>query len=147
MKKFEFSLEKVLSFKQQTLNVKLNELALFQMKLSELEKEIDDLNRRFIDTNRKMVEELQIGLNSNDISIYKMYFNTLNQKIQKYIEDKRQLLEIIAQKKADIVLANSEISGLEKLRDKQLDQYLKNKQKSDELAMDEYVNQVRSSVS
>ena len=76
-----------------------------------------------------------------------MYFNTLNQKIQKYIEDKRQLLEIIAQKKADIVLANSEISGLEKLRDKQLDQYLKNKQKSDELAMDEYVNQVRSSVS
>ncbi len=145
MKKFTFSLEKVLSFKQQILNVKLNELALFQMQLSELEKEIDDLNNKFIDTNRKMVEEMQIGLNSNDISIYKTYFNTLNQKIQKYIEDKRQLLEVIAQKRADIVLANSEISGLEKLRDKQLDEYLKNKQKSDELAMDEYVNQVRSS--
>ncbi len=145
MKKFTFSLEKVLSFKQQILNVKLNELALFQMQLSELEKEIDDLNNKFIDTNRKMVEEMQIGLNSNDISIYKTYFNTLNQKIQKYIEDKRQLLEVIAQKRADIVLANSEISGLEKLRDKQLDEYLKSKQKSDELAMDEYVNQVRSS--
>ena len=145
MKKFTFSLEKVLSFKQQILNVKLNELALFQLQLSELEKEIDDLNNKFIDTNRKMVEEMQIGLNSNDISIYKTYFNTLNQKIQKYIEDKRQLLEVIAQKRADIVLANSEISGLEKLRDKQLDEYLKNKQKSDELAMDEYVNQVRSS--
>lgn len=147
MKKFVFSLEKVLNFKQQTLNVKLNELALFQMKLRELEKEIEDLNNKFADTNRKMVEELQTGLNSNDISIYKMYFNTLNQKIQKYIEDKRQLLEIIAQKRADIVLANSEISGLEKLRDKQLDEYLKSKQKSDELAMDEYVNQVRSTVS
>ena len=144
MKKFTFSLEKVLSFKQQILNVKLNELALFQMQLSELEKEIDDLNNKFIDTNRKMVEEMQIGLNSNDISIYKTYFNTLNQKIQKYIEDKRQLLEVIAQKRADIVLANSEISGLEKLRDKQLDEYLKSKQKSDELAMDEYVNQVRN---
>ena len=103
------------------------------------------MNNKFIDTNRKMVEEMQIGLNSNDISIYKTYFNTLNQKIQKYIEDKRQLLEVIAQKRADIVLANSEISGLEKLRDKQLDEYLKSKQKSDELAMDEYVNQVRSS--
>jgi len=144
MKKFTFSLEKVLSFKQQILNVKLNELALFQLQLSELEKEIDDLNNKFIDTNRKMVEEMQIGLNSNDISIYKTYFNTLNQKIQKYIEDKRQLLEVIAQKRADIVLANSEISGLEKLRDKQLDEYLKSKQKSDELAMDEYVNQVRN---
>lgn len=147
MKKFAFSLEKVLSFKQQTLNVQLNELALFQMKLKELEKEIDDLNNKFADTNQQMVTRLQTGLNSNDISIYKIYFNTLNQKIQKMTEDKKQLLGVIAKKKADIVAANSEISGLEKLRDKQLDEYMKSKQKSDELAMDEYVNQVRISAS
>ncbi len=147
MKKFAFSLEKVLSFKQQTLNVKMNELALFQMKLKELEKEIDDLNNNFAVSNQKMVKELQTGLNSNDIAVYKMYFNTLNQKIQKLVEDKKQLSDIIAQKKADIIAVNSEISGLEKLRDKQLAEYLKIKQKSDELAMDEYVNQMRSSAS
>lgn len=147
MKKFIFSLEKVLSFKQQTLNVKLSELGLFQMKLSEIEKLINNLNKKFVDTNQIMVKALQIGLNSNDIAVYKMYFNTLNQKIQKLIEDKKQLLEIIAQKKAEIIAINSEISGLEKLREKQLAEYLKTVQKSDELAMDEYVSQTRSSVS
>ena len=147
MKKFMFSLEKVLSFKQQTLNVKMNELGLFQMKLLELEKEINDLNKKFADTNQVMVKSLQTGLNSNDIAVYKLYFNTLNQKIQKLIEDKNRLSDIIAQKKADIIAINSEISGLEKLREKQLAEYLKVVQKSNELAMDEYVNQMRSSVS
>ena len=147
MKKFMFSLEKVLSFKEQTLNVKMNELGLFQMKLLEIEKEVNDLNEKFADTNKIMVEALQTGLNSNDIAVYKLYFNTLNQKIQKLIEDKNRLAEVIAQKKADIIAINSEISGLEKLREKQLAEYLKVVQKANELAMDEYVNQVRSSVS
>jgi len=147
MKKFMFSLEKVLSFKQQTLNVKMNELGLFQMKLLELEKEINDLDKKFADTNQVMVKSLQTGLNSNDLAVYKLYFNTLNQKIQKLIEDKNRLSDIIAQKKADIIAINSEISGLEKLREKQLAEYLKVVQKSNELAMDEYVNQMRSSVS
>ena len=147
MKKFMFSLEKVLSFKQQTLNVKMNELGLFQMKLLELEKEINDLNKKFADTNQVMVKSLQTGLSSNDLAVYKLYFNTLNQKIQKLIEDKNRLSDIIAQKKADIIAINSEISGLEKLREKQLAEYLKVVQKSNELAMDEYVNQMRSSVS
>jgi flagellar FliJ protein len=147
MKKFVFSLEKVLNFKQQTLNIKLNEMALFQQKLKEVEQEIDRLNNEFSGINQKMVEELQTGLNLNDLLVYKTYFQTLDQKIQKYMEDKRQLLEVIAQKKADIVVVNSEISGLEKLRDKQLGEYMKNKQKMDELEMDEYVNQVRGSAS
>ncbi|MBW7573352.1 flagellar export protein FliJ [Caproiciproducens faecalis] len=143
MKKFTFSLEKVLSFKQQTLDVKKNELALLQMKLIEFEKEIDALNNQFAATNRKMVEELQKGLNAGDILIYKTYFNTLNQKILRLIDQRKQLLDMIVLKKADIVAVNSEISGLEKLRDKQLTEYLKQIQKSQELAMDEYVGQAR----
>jgi flagellar export protein FliJ len=145
MKKFIFSLEKVLDFKQQTLDIKKNEIAVFQMKLHEMEKEIEGLNEKFTSSNRKMVEEMKLGISQNDISIYKMYFSTLNQKIQKLIEDKRQLLEIITQKKNEMVQINSEISGLEKLREKQLAEYLKNKQKSDELEIDEFVSQARSS--
>ncbi len=146
MKKFAFSLEKVLGFKQQTLDVKKNELSLLQMKLTELEKEIYALNDQFTATNRKMLEELQNGLSAGDMLIYKTYFNTLNQKILHLIDQKKQLLDIITQKKADIVAVNSEISGLEKLRDKQLTEYLKQIQKSEELAMDEYVGQARGAV-
>lgn len=144
MKKFVFSLEKVLGFKQQTLDVKKNELSMFQMKLKELEKEIEDLNEKFSSTNRKMVEEMQKGITASDISIYKMYFDSLNQKIQKLIEDKRQLMDVISEKKAGIVQINSEISGLEKLKDKQLETYLKDRQKTEELAIEEFISQGRS---
>lgn len=144
MKKFIFTLEKVLSFKQQTLDIQKNELLQLQMKRMEIEKEINSLNDLFAETNRKMQEELQTGMNASDITIYKTYFNILNQKILKLVEDKSKLQEIIAQKKTEIIAINSDISGLEKLRDKQLAAYLEICRKSEELAIDEYVNQTRS---
>jgi flagellar export protein FliJ len=144
MKKFIFSLEKVLGFKQQTLDVKKNEIAMLQMKLHELEKEIDDLNEKFSISNSKMMEEMRQGITQNDMAIYKMYFSTINQKVQKLLEDKIKLLEVIAQKKNELVEINSEISGLEKLKEKQLMEYMKIKQKNDELAIEEFVSQARS---
>ena len=144
MKKFTFSLEKVLDFKQQTLDVKKNELSMLQMRMREIEKEIEDLNEKFTASNRKMVEEMQRGLSASDISIYKMYFDTLNQKIRKLVEDKRQLAEVITEKKAGIIQMNSEISGLEKLKDKQRGEYLPARQKIEQQAIEEFVSQARS---
>ena len=146
MKKFIFSLEKVLDFKQQTLDVKKNELSMLQMKLRELEKEIEELNGEFASTNSTMVVEMQKGLAASDLAIYKMYFDTLNQKIRKLVEDKRQLAEVIAEKKVGIIQMNSEISGLEKLKDKQFNEYTKIKQKNEELAIEEFVSQNRTAV-
>jgi flagellar FliJ protein len=145
MKKFVFSLEKVLSFKQQTLDVKKNEIAVLQMKLHELESQIEDLNEKYAASNAKMVEELQHGITQNDMAIYKMYFNTLNEKIQALLESKEKLLQLIEEKEKELVQINSEISGLEKLKDKQLAEYLKTKQKGEELAIEEFVSQARSS--
>ncbi len=145
MKKFVFSLEKVLGFKEQTLGVKKNEIAVLQAKLHELEAEIQDLEDKFATTNAKMVEEMKRGITQSDIAMYKMYFNTLNEKIQKLIEDKLQLLEQISQKKKEILQVNTEISGLEKLKDKQLSDYMKGVQKSQELAIEEFVSQAHSS--
>lgn len=143
MKKFIFSLEKVLGFKQQTLDVKKNELSAMQSKLHELEQEIDDLNRKFTLYNQQMVEAMKEGLSASDISVYKMYFNVLNKKIKKLIEEKSTVLDLISHKKDEIVQVNSEISGFEKLRDKQFAEYMKQVQKSQELAIEEFVSQVR----
>ncbi|WP_457941745.1 flagellar export protein FliJ [Caproiciproducens sp. LBM24188] len=143
MKKFIFSLEKVLGFKQQTLDVKKNELSAMQSKLHELEQEIDDLNRKFTLYNQQMVEAMKEGLSASDISVYKMYFNELNRKIKKLIEEKSTVLDLISHKKDEIVQVNSEISGFEKLRDKQFAEYMKQVQKSQELAIEEFVSQVR----
>jgi flagellar export protein FliJ len=143
MKKFVFSLEKVLDFKQQTLEVQKNELAVLQSKLQELEREIDELNGKFAQSNREMTEAMQKGILASDIAIYKMYFDTLNRQIQKLLKEKLKIAELIVRKKADVVQTNSEISGFEKLRDKQLAEYLKRVQKIEEQAVEEFVSQAR----
>lgn len=144
MKKFLFSLEKVLDFKQQTLDVKKNELAALQAQLREVENEIESLNQAFAASNQKMVEEMKTGLSALEIGNYKFYFDAINIRIKKCLDHKYRLEESIAEKKVGILEINSEISGLEKLKEKQLREYLKALQKHEELAIEEFVSQSRS---
>lgn len=141
MKKFVFSLEKVLDFKKQMLDVKKNELATMMMQLHEIEQKIEELNRDFAVSNQKMIFEMQQGLTPKDIEIYKVYFNSVNQNIKKLTLQKMQQLNLIELKKQEIVELNSDISGLEKLKDKQLQLYFKAAQKAEELAIEEFVSQ------
>lgn len=143
MKKFVFSLEKVHNFKQQTLDVKKNELAGMNAQLMELENKIAELNRKFKESNQKMVTEMEMGITPKDIAIYKSYFNQINIQIKKLTVEKLQLMQIIEQKKQEIVSLNSEISGLERLKDKQLEFYNKTVQKAEELAIEEFVSHAR----
>lgn len=85
MKKFVFSLEKVLNFKKQTLDVKKNRLATMMMRLHEIEQKIEDLNRDFTVNNQKMIlKRMRPGTYTRRIlEIYKMYFNSVNQNIKK----------------------------------------------------------------
>lgn len=141
MKKFMFSLEKVLNFKKQILDVKKNELAILQMQMRELEQKIADLNNEFAANNQKMVLEMQKGLTPKDIEIYKVYFNSVNQNLKKLANEKVQLQNTIELKKQEIIGLNSEISGFERLKEKQLDLYFKAVRKADELAIEEFVSQ------
>jgi flagellar export protein FliJ len=141
MKKFVFSLEKVLTFKQQILDVKKNELANLQMQLHEVEQKIEDLNNEFAANNQKMVLEMQEGLTPKDIEIYKVYFNSVNQNLKKLANQKMQLLNLMEQKKQEIIELNSEISGFERLKEKQLELYFKAARKAEELAIEEFVSQ------
>lgn len=141
MKKFVFSLEKVLNFKQQMLDVKKNELANLRMQLHEIEQKIEDLNHQFAANNQKMILEMHEGLTPKDIEIYKVYFNSVNQNIKKLTTQKLQILNLIEQKKQEIVAMNSDISGLEKLKEKQLNLYFNAVRKAEELAIEEFVSQ------
>lgn len=141
MKKFVFTLEKILNFKQQMLDVQKSELANLQMQLRELEQKIEDLNNEFAANNQKMILEMQNGLTPKDIEIYKVYFNTVNQNLKKLANEKMQLLNTIEQKKQEIIALNSEISGLERLKEKQVELYFKATRKAEELAIEEFVSQ------
>ena len=143
MKKFKFSLEKVLDFKSQNLDVKNNEMMKLQADLRELEARIARLNEDFQKTNQKMVQELQGGLSPMDMAAYKVYLHEINQKTQHCKAEKAALQQVIEKKMALILELKTDISGLERLKDKQIDTYLAGVQKEQEVALEEFVSRSR----
>lgn len=143
MKRFIFSLEKVLSFKQQTLDIKLNELTALKIKMQDIEKQIKELNEKFDAENAKMAEQMKTGITANTVLIYKTYLTGITDKTKKLQTAHNQMSEVVEQKEKDLIEIKSEISGLEKLKEKQWAQYCKEIQKLQEIAIEEFVNQVR----
>lgn len=145
MKKFVFTLEKVLNYKQQVLEVQKNEMAQLQAGLSELDKKIRALELRSLELSRQLAARLCDGLATRDVVECKSFQSELIRKIRELCEKKDQLLELIALKRQEIVRMNGDISGLERLKDRQLKDYRKLCGKEQELAIEEFVGRARCS--
>ncbi len=145
MKKFQFSLEKVLSYKKQLLEVLKNEMAKLQMECRELEDKIAQIARDFRDTNATLKIRLMEGLTPKELEVYNRYFSALNRKTNLLEAQKQEYLLAVSAKQEEIVQMNSDISGLEKLRDKQLAEYLAQSRKEQEQLIEEFVGRARCS--
>lgn len=139
MKKFVFSLESVLRYKQQLLDVLKNEMARLESDLHEIEKNILQIENEFTDMNGNLATELKTGLTAQNFAAYKSYLHFLNKKAEKLNSDKSGILQKISSKKQEIISMNSDISGLERLKDKHWDEYLKQNRKEQELFIEEFV--------
>ncbi|MDD4571257.1 MAG: hypothetical protein PHN47_02035 [Clostridia bacterium] len=143
MKKFVFSLDKVLNFKAQTLDIKNNEMLKMQVELKEVEQKIYNLNNDFAETNQRMILDLQSGLAPMDMAAYKLYLNEINNKIRNYNMLKANLLSLIDKKMAIIIELKTDISGLEHLKEKQFGEYFRLNQKEQEINLEEFVSRSR----
>lgn len=141
MKKFVFSLDKVLRFHEQELDVKKQELAAIKVSLHELDLQIQQKKLELVHLNQEMSRAITVGLNARDLAVYKMYFRTAEHQIRQ-LEEQRADLQIKADEKQEsVVQSNQEISGLEKLKDKQLNQYNDSTRKQQELEIEEFISQ------
>lgn len=145
MKKFQFSLEKVLGYKKQLLEVLKNEMAKLQMECRELEDKIAQIARDFQETNETLKIRLAEGLAPRELEVYNRYFSDLNRKANLLEAQRQEYLLAVSAKQEEIVQMNSDISGLEKLRDKQLAEYLVQSRKEQEQMIEEFVGHARCS--
>lgn len=138
MKKFIFSLENVLRYRQETLGMLKNEMAQLQMKIRELEKTISGIKREYADLNRALALELKSGVVSNSMAVYKRYFAELDRRAGNL-----EFQKAADAKQAEIVHMKSNISGLEKLRDSQKRVYEAQGRKEQEQMLEEFVSHKR----
>lgn len=140
MKKFVFTLENVLRFKTESLGLLKSEMSRIRARISELEAGIASVRREYADQNRALVKKMEAGTDPGRIAVYKAYFTELDRRERK-LESRKQAAEQAARiKQAEIVRMKSDISGLEKLRDKQRRAYEAQDRKEQERMIEEFVS-------
>lgn len=140
MKKFVFSLENVLRYKKESLNMLKNEMAQLQMQIHAMEQEISGINREYSDQNGLLRLRMQAGVNSASIASYKRYFSELDRRARQIEARKTAVRRAADAKQEEMVRMKSSISGLEKLRESQLRDYEAQGRKEQELMVEEFVS-------
>jgi flagellar export protein FliJ len=143
MKKFVFSLEKVLGYKRQVLDLLKSELSRLQAQCRELERQIEHGNREFENTNHLLIVKMRRGMTPQDIAAYKSYLGDLNRRVLALQQERQKAAQAVAAKQEEIVRMNSDISGLEHLKDRQLADYRSQERKEQETLVEEFVGHSR----
>lgn len=140
MKKFNFSLQKVLEIKEQILeNLKI-ELSNLNHDYKNIEIYINNLNIKLTTVDKEFVEKSSVSISVGEMSYYKIYMSSIIKQIENKEIEKEELLKLIEAKRREIVSMNKEISSLEKLKDKELEKYNSSLLKSEEIFIEEFVS-------
>ena len=143
MKKFRFSLETVLDYKQQVLAALQTEHGAILAQVRDQEKLLEELEAGYRHMNNEFTRHKLSGISIVDAMKYEQYLRSMERQIQ---EETERLEELRAQEEAkreQVVEAKKETSAIEKLREKKLESYNKAMQKSEEAMIDELVSTKR----
>ncbi len=144
MKKFRFSLESVLDYKQQALDSLKREHSAIVAQVKAQEDYLAGLESDYREMDAEFCQRKLEGIAVLDAMRYEQYLRAMERQIQQAIlrlEDLRRLEEA---KRAEVVSAKQDTSAIEKLKDKKLDSYNKAVQKSEEAMIDEFVSTTRA---
>lgn len=147
MKKFQFSLQKLKDFREQELDRQKNILSIMQGELRTIEESAEQLRRRVAAESEALTVVSAQGIPAYEISLRKRYIVTLQQEIHaKEAQAIKKKAEIEAQLGV-VVEATKDVKTLEKLEEKQLEEYKAMETKENEQFIEEFVSNaaVRSS--
>ncbi len=144
MKKFVFSLDKVLDYKQQLLESVRAEHAVALGNVRRQEEFIQQLERKYQTYNEEFCENKKTGLMITEALVYESGLRAMELQIQKETERLKELRKIEEEKRSAVVEAKKETTSLEKLKEKKLDLYQKAVQKSEETFIEEFVSNARA---
>lgn len=147
MKKFQFSLNTVLDYRQQTLDALKVEHGTILAKIHRQEEVLKDAEHRYALTNEEFRNKKSTGLTIAGILAYETGLHVLEKEIKREAEKLQALHQQEAEKRAQLVESKIDTASLELLRDKKLEIYHKELQKKEEQFIDELVISARTASS
>lgn len=143
MKKFRFSLETVLDYKQEVLSALQTEHATILARVHAQEDLLEELENYYSELDAEFTERKLEGITILDAMQYEQYLRATERQIEEAVEILKQLQAEAEAKRLEVVEAKKDTSSIEKLREKKLDSYNKAVQKSEELIIEEFVTTTR----
>lgn len=143
MKKFKFSLDTVLAYKQQVLDALQGEHAVLLQKAHRQEEWLEGCWQRYRDYNEDYRRRSEEGMPITEAMICESSLRSMEREIQQETEKLEALREAAERKREEVVEARKETSSIEKLREKKLGDYEKAVAKSEEQAIEEFVSMTR----
>lgn len=140
MKKFAFSLQKLKNYKEQILQKEKNDLANLRGQLQQAINEKKRILRELHAANDDFVRRSSQGMEIQHIVLAKSYIKSLSDQIRAYERRIMQLGKAIETQLQVVVEATRECSSLEKLYDKQYEEYRVAEGKAEEIFIAEFVS-------
>lgn len=144
MKKFSFSLQKLLDYKEQLFDAERRALADMRAALARMEQEREDMSAERATRTADFCQKAARGIPAVEVETHKNYLTMLDFSIRQ----KNQQIELQNQaidKQADKVReAKLEISTIEKLRERKLEEYNYAASKEEELFIEEFVTNTKA---
>ncbi|SHJ30559.1 flagellar export protein FliJ [Parasporobacterium paucivorans] len=143
MKKFHFSLDSVLRFKEQVLDSLKNEHARTLARVSKTEQELKELKDRHWENATRFNENKKNGATIMEMRSTEAYLQVLDRRIEMAAKELEILKAQEQEKRRLVIEANKETASIGRLREKKLEQYLKEVRKKEEIFMEEFVSNAR----
>ncbi len=140
MKKFTFQLESVMNFKNQRLESKKAEHAKVIAMVNEQNEKIELLLEKYKFINAEFNKKKMLGFSVIEATQYSGFLYKLEVEIEREKIQLEKLKKAEEEKRAEVVEVKIETSTLEKLKEKKLEIYNKEVQKSEELYIEEFVS-------
>lgn len=141
MKKFEFSLSHMKDYRERLLDEEKGTLQRLKAERDQIENDIARLENDFAELSRKMQEKAEKGTTIVELKKYSAQMDNVRLQI-KELEKALVRAEAKVEKQMQVVVeANQEVSKLEKLEEKQLEEYRHLVNKAEEDRIDEFVSQ------
>ena len=144
MKKFKFSLDSVLSYKQQVLESLQGEHAAILAQVREQEAVLERAWQDYRDCDGEYRQKKEQGITITDAMVYQNGLRVLERDIQRETEKLEALRRKEEKKRQEVVDAKIDTSSIEKLKEHKLEDYHKAEQKAEEVLIDEFVSSARA---
>jgi flagellar FliJ protein len=139
MKRFAFSLQRLLDYKEQLFDIERGILAEMNVVLNEMRSHLADLQTELRRSSDELNEKYQTGITALEIGSHKVYLTSVGESIVEQQHHIEMQMEAIDRQADKVREAKIEISTIEKLKEKKLEEYNYQAQKEEELFIDEFV--------